>query len=390
MRNTIGTIAFAALIAAATSATAQVRGVTKDEILLGSHIDLSGPLAEVGRAGVNAARMAEEEANAGGGIHGRKLKILFEDSGYDPKKAVLVTQKLIESDKIFALVMATGNAPATATYPMLIKAGVPNLMPWAGSPVFTEPFERLSFAFFPTNGDIQAPTVKYFIDQGKKRFCFVYQDDEYGVDVKEGVERALKKANLKIIEEAGYKRGNTDFSAQVARVQRGECDILVTATVPAPAAALIQEVRRRGWNVPILLSGSSYDTSTIALAKEASEGVFAAGFIPNPDDRSPQAVKDWIAKYEAKFGTLKAPLYAAYSYAIVKVAVEGLKNAGPNLTVDTLVEGMEKINGYKTIFGGPPVAFTGTNHRGMQGSALFKVEGGRWVQSVGDLPAVAP
>jgi ABC-type branched-subunit amino acid transport system substrate-binding protein len=386
MRSGVAALFVAAVVAG--SASAQVRGVTKDEILLGSHIDLSGPLAEIGRAGVNAARMAEEEANATG-IHGRKLKILFEDSGYDPKKAVLATQKLIESDKIFALIMATGNAPATATYPMLIKAGVPNLMPWAGAPIFTEPFERLSFAFFPTNGDIQAPTVKYFMDQGKKRFCFIYQDDDYGVDVKEGVERALKKGALKIVEEAGYKRGATDFSAQVARVQRADCDMLVTATVPAPAAALLQEIRRRDWKVPVLLSGSSYDSNTITLGKEATEGVFAAGFIPNPDDRSPQEVKDWIAKYESKFGPLKAPLYAAYSYAIVKVAVEGLKNAGPNLTIDTLVEGMEKIKGYKTIFGGPAIGFTATNHKGMQGSALFKVEGGRWVQAVGDLPAVA-
>ena len=133
---------------AATAAHAQVRGVTKDEILLGSHIDLSGPIAELGRAGVNAGKMAEEEINAAGGIHGRKLRILWEDSGYDPKKAVLVTQKMIDKDGIFALVMATGNAPAEATYPMLIKAGVPNLFAWAGSPMFTDPLEKISFAFF--------------------------------------------------------------------------------------------------------------------------------------------------------------------------------------------------------------------------------------------------
>src|SRR5262249_51676308 len=168
MRTTALMAALAALALSGT-ALAQTRGVTKDEILLGSHIDLSGPIAELGRAGVNAARMAEEEINAAGGINGRKLRILFEDSGYDPKKAVLATQKLIEKDNIFALIMATGNAPATATYPMLLKAGVPNLLAWAGSPVFTEPFERLSFAFFPTNGGIIAPAVKHFVDnEGKK------------------------------------------------------------------------------------------------------------------------------------------------------------------------------------------------------------------------------
>ena len=209
-----------------TVASAQTRGVTKDEILLGSHIDLSGPIAELGRAGVNAARMAEEEINAAGGIHGRKLRIIFEDSGYDPKKAVLVTQKLIDKDGIFAMVMATGNAPSEATYPLLLKAGVPNLFAWAGSPMFTTPFEKISFAFFPTNGGIIAPAVKHFVQkEGKKRFCFIYQDDAYGADVKEGVDMALKADKLAVIEEVGYKRGTTDFSAQVARVQRGNCDL---------------------------------------------------------------------------------------------------------------------------------------------------------------------
>ncbi len=109
-KTSLVAIAVAATLVAANT-SAQVRGVTKDEILLGSHIDLSGPIAELGRAGVNAGKMAEEEINAAGGIHGRKLRIIWEDSGYDPKKAVLVTQKMIDKDGIFALIMATGNAP---------------------------------------------------------------------------------------------------------------------------------------------------------------------------------------------------------------------------------------------------------------------------------------
>ena len=371
------------------AASAQTRGVTKDEILLGSHIDLSGPIAELGRAGVNAARMAEEEINAAGGIHGRKLRILFEDSGYDPKKAVLVTQKLIDKDGIFAMVMATGNAPSEATYPLLLKAGVPNLFAWAGSPMFTTPLEKISFAFFPTNGGIIAPAVKQFAEkEGKKRFCFIYQDDAYGADVKDGVELALKAAKLAIIEEVGYKRGTTDFSAQVARVQRGNCDLLVLGTVPAPAAGIVQEVRRRGWNVPILMAGSSYDETTIKLGKEAVEGSFAAAVIPNPDpERSPPAVQEWLKKYQAKYGQ-PGSLYGAYAYAIVQLAGESLRRAGPNLTVDSLVKGTESIKDYKTIFGGPTIKFSDKDHMGMRGSLLFKVENGKWVQVGGELTPV--
>ena len=88
------------------AAQGQTNGITADTIPVGVPIDLSGPLAEVGRAGQNAARMAEEEINAAGGIHGRKLKILFEDQQYDAKKSVLATQKLIEQDKVFAIQVA--------------------------------------------------------------------------------------------------------------------------------------------------------------------------------------------------------------------------------------------------------------------------------------------
>ena len=386
-KTSLVAIAVAATLVAANT-SAQVRGVTKDEILLGSHIDLSGPIAELGRAGVNAGKMAEEEINAAGGIHGRKLRIIWEDSGYDPKKAVLVTQKMIDKDGIFALIMATGNAPAEATYPMLIKSGVPNLFAWAGSPMFTEPLEKISFAFFPTTGDTMAPAVKHFADQGKKRFCFIYQDDGFGADVKEGVERALKAAKLQIIEEVGYKRGTTDFSAQVARMQRGNCDMLLLGTVPAPAAGIVQEVRRRNWNIPILASSNTNDESTLRLGKEAMEGVHAAVVIPNPDpDRSPPAVKEWLKKYQAKYNQ-PGSLYGAYGYAIVHLAAESLRRAGPNLTVDSLVKGVESIKGYKTIFGGPTVNFSDKDHKGMRGALLYKVEGGRWVPEGGELQPV--
>ncbi len=369
------------------SASAQTRGVTKDEILLGSHIDLSGPIAELGRAGMNAARMAEEEINAAGGIHGRKLRILFEDSSYDPKKAVLATQKLINKDGIFAMTMATGNAPAEATYPMLLKAGVPNLFAWAGSPLFTTPFERLSFAFYPTNGAMMGAGIKHFIEkEGKKRFCYIYQDDAHGADVKTGVDAALKAANLKVIEEIGFKRGATDFSAQVARVQRGNCDMLVLGTVPGPAAAIAQEVRRRGWNVPLLLGASAYDETTLKLGKEAVEGAYAVGLIPNPDpERSSPAVKEWLKKYQAKYNE-PGSLYGAYAYSIIQLAGEGMRRAGPDLTVDSLIKGVESIKGYKTIFGGLTINFTDKNHMGMNGALLFKVDGGHWGQIGSELP----
>jgi branched-chain amino acid transport system substrate-binding protein len=101
-----------ASLAAATSMTAaQQQGISKNEILLGTIQDLSGPLAGYGKQARNGMQLAIDEVNEQGGIHGRKIKLLVEDSSYDPKKAVLAAQKLVQQDKIFMMVGHIGTDP---------------------------------------------------------------------------------------------------------------------------------------------------------------------------------------------------------------------------------------------------------------------------------------
>ena len=101
-----------ALVMASVLCTAQTlpQGISKNEILIGSIQDLSGPLAGYGKQARNGMQMALEEINETGGIHGRKIKLLIEDSAYDPKKAVLAAQKLVNQDKIFMMVGHIGTA----------------------------------------------------------------------------------------------------------------------------------------------------------------------------------------------------------------------------------------------------------------------------------------
>ena len=385
MRQTVLAVALGlSTILAGGSASAQTQGVTKDEVVLGIPIDLSGPLAEVGRAGANAARMAAEEINEKGGIAGRKLKLLFEDQQYDAKKGVLVTQKLLEQDKVFAILMATGTAPAAAAYPMVLKAGVPHVCPWTAGALFSDPFERLSFACFPTNGGMAAAGAAFMVaTQKKQRFCMIYQDDDMGAEVKDAVNATLGKSGLKILEDAGYKRGATDFSGQVARVQRAECDILFLAAVPPATAAIMQELQRRAWKVTVIGAGPAFEDNTIKLGKDAVEGMWAVGVIANPSlDNSPLAVQDWMKRYQAKYNAT-ASLYGAYAYSFVYIMAEGLQHAGANLTVDSFIKGMEQIKGYRTLFGSV-INFSDKNRLGANGAKLFHVQNGKWVED-GDL-----
>ncbi|NOU07681.1 MAG: ABC transporter substrate-binding protein, partial [Hyphomicrobiaceae bacterium] len=146
-------IATAALFAAS-AASAQMKvtnqGISADEIVIGTHQDLSGPIKGWGVAVANGMKLAVEEVNAAGGIHGRKLKLILEDSGYDPKKAVLATQKMIEKDKIFVNLGPMGSPTVLAAQDITLDAGVPQLFPLTAAE-FTykfdpaKPQERLKF-----------------------------------------------------------------------------------------------------------------------------------------------------------------------------------------------------------------------------------------------------
>ena len=126
------------------------QGVSKTEITLGSIQDLSGPLAGFGKQLRNGMMLRVNEANEQGGIHGRKINLLVEDSGYDPKKAVLAAQKLVNQNKIFMMVGHLGTAQNLAAMPVQFEKNVINFYPVTAAREMYEPFHKLKYAFAAT------------------------------------------------------------------------------------------------------------------------------------------------------------------------------------------------------------------------------------------------
>jgi len=104
-------------------------GISATEIVIGTHQDLSGPIKVWGVPVSNGMKMAVEEINAAGGVNGRKIKMILEDSGYDPKRAVLASQKMVERDKVFAMIGPMGSPTVLASQDILFDAGVLQLFP---------------------------------------------------------------------------------------------------------------------------------------------------------------------------------------------------------------------------------------------------------------------
>src|SRR3569833_1579679 len=216
----VGTVMLTQLPAAAqTKVTNQ--GISADEIVIGTHQDLSGPIKVWGVPVSNGMKMAVEEINAAGGINGRKLRLILEDNGYDPKKAVLASQKMVERDKVFAMVGLLGSPTVLAAQDILFDAGVLQLFPLTAAEFtfkfdLNKPQERLKFNNLLPYVESTRAAIKYMVEWKQfKKPCIMHQDDEYGKNVLDGFNQQLTAMKVQPASITSYKRGASDISAQI-------------------------------------------------------------------------------------------------------------------------------------------------------------------------------
>ena len=376
----ISALALATLALAASHAFAQTQGVSKSEILIGSIQDLSGPIAAFGKQVRYGMQLRVDELNEQtGGIHGRKIKLLIEDSQYDPKKAVLAAQKLVNQDKIFAMVAHIGTTNNLATMPILFEKNVPNFYPITASKQMFEPYHKLKFAPGATYYDqmrVFAPRVAK--DKGAKKVCSIVQDDDFGQEVAAGAEAGLKTMNLALVEKTTFKTGATDFSSQVARMKAAGCDMVIMGTIIRETIGTIGESRKTGFN-PVFLGSSAVYTDLIhKLGRQAMDGLYGVMTVQNPylDDASPQ-IRFWATKYQTKFNE-EPTVFSIYGYQAIDQVIAAAQKAGPNLSTDSFVKALETIKFPTDIFGSPEGGFGPNKRQGADVARLSQIQNGKW------------
>src|SRR2546422_5174911 len=239
-------------------AQAQSQGVSKTEITLGSIQDLSGPIAGFGKQVRLGMILRVDEANEQGGVNGRKIRLLVEDSAYDPKKAVLAAQKLVNQDKIFAMVGHIGTAQNLAAMPVQFEKNVINFFPVTAAREMYEPFHKLKYSFAATYYDqMKTALPKLVKEKNAKKVCSMYQDDEFGLEVQRGADDGLKSIGMTMVEKTSFKRGATDFSSQVAKLKASECDLVVLGTILREAIGGIPPARQLGRHPTSLAPGAA-------------------------------------------------------------------------------------------------------------------------------------
>jgi branched-chain amino acid transport system substrate-binding protein len=381
MKHRIAIGALAAATILASQAQAQQQGVSKNEIIIGSIQDLSGPIAAFGKQSRNGMMLRVEEINEQGGINGRKLKLIVEDSAYDPKKAVLAAQKLVNSDKIFIMAGHIGTAQNNAAMPIQFEKKIINFFPiTAAREMYEEPNAKLKFAFAATYYDqMRAGLGKLYEKKKYTKPCIIYQDDDLGQEVLRGAEDGLKPLGATLAEKTSFKRGATDFSSQVAKMKAANCDLVVMGTIIRETIGTIGESRKNGFAPDFLVGSAGYTDLIHKLGGPAMNGLYAMHTIAHPYlDAASKDVAFWAKKYQTKFSE-DPTVFSGYGYTIIDQLAIAIAKAGAGLTTDSFIKAMETTQFPADMFGGKSPTFTPTKRLGSNESRMSQIQNGKWV-----------
>lgn len=355
------TALFAALLALPAIAE---NGVSEHKIIIGQSAAFSGPAAQLGIQLHAGAKAYFDHVNSTGGVFGRKIEVIKRDDKYEADIAAANTKALIETDDVFALFGYVGTATSNAAMPIFTQAKVPFFAPYTGAQSLREPFSKLIFNVRASYFDETEHLVDRLVNTGLKNIAVFYQNDAYGKAGLTGVERALKKKNLPIVDTATVERNSLDVAKAVEKMMAKRPDVIIQISAYSSSAALIKEMRRLGY------TGQFYNVSFVgsqalsdALGKDGS-GVVVSQVVPFPWSAANATVVGEYTKIMNKAGIKDLNFSSLEGFIAAKVFVEGLRRSGQNLTREKLISSLESLNTKSYDAGGFDINFSSSNHNG--------------------------
>jgi ABC-type branched-subunit amino acid transport system substrate-binding protein len=202
------------------------------------------------------------------------------------------------------------------------------------------------------------------------------------------MEGLLGELGLAWCAQTSYKRGATDFAAQIARLKAADCDFVVLATVVRETIGAYTEARRSGWNVPMLVTASGYTAQVHQLGGAAMDGLYGVVLLPHPyADGGSRALADWVNRYKEKFKT-EPNTWDVFAWIGADLFVRALHTAGPQPTPKNVATALEKLQTTRDFFGGPTITLSATDHLALRQVRIAQIRNGRW-ENVSDYLPVA-
>ena len=332
------TLAACALVASAVLPATAEDGVTADAVLFGQSAPLEGPASALGQGMRRGILAAFNSANRAGGIHGRTLKLISRDDAYEPDRSILQTTKLIQDDKVFALIGAVGTPTSKVAQPIATAANVPFIGPFTGAAFLRDP-KLTNVINVRASYDAETEAwIKHLSEDLKiKKIAIFYQDDAFGRAGLDGVKAAMAKRGMELAGEATYERNTVAVKTALITLKHAEPEAVVMVGAYTPCAEFIKLARKISFN-PVFVNISFVGAS--ALAKELGadgQGVIVSQVVPFPWDTSLPVVGDYQAALKAEDPQAPADFVSLEGYLVGRLATAALEKTGADPSRERLL-----------------------------------------------------
>ena len=361
---------------------ASVPGVTDTEVKFGTHLPLSqspasayGPLADGMRAYFEYVNAAE------GGVYGRKLSLLVGDDHYTPADTVEVVRKLVEQDKVFAIVAGLGKETHSAVWKYLEERGVPDLFISSGLAKWTDPVVKTRFGGNPVYLQEGKMLGQYVAEHySGKKLGLLLQNNEFGDDGEKGVRAGIAGSDVQVVAVEKYESVQWDVTAQTQRLKNAGAEVVLAYAIPPPAASLVKTAREvLNWNVPIVVTGVDATELFLQLAgAQNAEGIVSVIFGHSVYETDNPGVQRYLQNMKMYAPNAEISNITLYGYIMGELTVEGLKRAGKDLTRESLVNALEGIRNFQCSVCLAPISFSLADHRPFEIEVYTKVVDGKW------------
>jgi ABC-type branched-subunit amino acid transport system substrate-binding protein len=358
----ISLIAFAAASLGAAPASAE-NGVSADKILLGQVAALDGPAAALGQGMRDGLLAAFDEVNRAGGVNGRKIELLSIDDGYEPNKSIAGAKKLIDEDKVFALVGPVGTPTSAAVQPIATEAGVPFIGAFTGAEFLRDPYKpavvNVRASYFQETETMVEHLTK---DLGISKIAIFYQDDAFGQAGLTGVKRALEKRHMELVAEGSYERNTIAVKTALLAIKKAEPEAVIMIGAYKPCAEFIKLARQVKLDATFV---NIYFVGSDALAKElggAGAGVVVTQVVPLPEDGTIGLVKSYQAALKAVKPDAKPGFVSLEGYMVGRLVITALQKVEGDVTRQSLLGAITKTGSFD--LGGVKLTYGPDNNRG--------------------------
>ena len=381
-----------ALAAVASGAGTATPGVSSTQVLIGGTTPLTG-IASAYSAVARGADAYFKYVNAHGGVNRRKVKYLIRDDGYDPSRTIDQTRELVQQDKVFAIFNSLGTEQNQATRDYLNAVKVPQLFVASGATTWGRDYRRYPWTIgyqpnYIAEGTIYGRHVAKTTP--KARIGVLYQNDDYGKDLLNGLRKGLASKVRQIVSRQSYDVTDPDVGSQIARLKSARANVLMLFATPATAIRAYVHARKLDWRPKVFVNAVSsaaniMGLATAATSKKQTEGSISIVFLKDPTDRrwandpGIRLYRSVMKRYDAKSNW--KDVYNVYGMSVAHTFVQALKRAGKNPTRESIMRAATHLNVRNDPFVLPGIAVRTRegDHFPLDQAKLERYHNGHWV-----------